>query len=203
MSRKEYENYQYLDLDNFYTYPGTSILRNKLSIKNEEVLSHVEYQMTTDKLFSLYLEAIWVYNMTDICSIHKFLFFDLYDWAGQYRQVNISKEDKSFLPMQAFSTASTYMNQLLSNYHQEAEEYNEIIQKLAEILDYLNYMHPFREGNGRTQREVIRVLALSKGYKANINLDDDSVYQLYMDGTVYEKVELLEDLFERILVKIE
>lgn len=201
MSRKEYEEYKYVDLNNLYVYPGTNILRNKLNIQNEEELSQAEYQRTTDKLFSLYLEPIWVHSMTDICSIHEYMFSDLYDWAGEYRQVNISKEEKAFLPMQAFNTGTTYMNQLLSNYHQKIGSYKEVVQKLAEILDYLNYMHPFREGNGRTQREVIRVLALSKGYKANINLEDDEVYHLYMDGTVSEEVKLLEELFEKVLTR--
>lgn len=67
--------------------------------------------------------------------------------------------------------------------------------------DHLNYMHPFREGNGRTQREVIRVLALSKGYEANINIQDDKIYHLYMDGTVYEDLNVLKELFRHILKK--
>lgn len=78
------------------------------------------------------------------------------------------------------------MNNLLTNYYRQAKDKSSIIKLLAEILDNLNYMHPFREGNGRTQREVIRVLALKKGYALEINLDiDDVVYHLYMDGTVY------------------
>lgn len=68
--------------------------------------------------------------------------------------------------------------------------------------DNLNHMHPFREGNGRTQREVIRVLALFKGYEADISLETNEVYHLYMDGTVYEDVDKLETLFKTILNKI-
>ena len=74
----------------------------------------------------------------------------------------------------------------------------EIIE--PKILDNLNYFHPFREGNGRTQREVIRSLALSKGYSAQIRVEqDDDIYNLYMDGTVYGDLEKLEELFDRIL----
>ena len=78
-----------------------------------------------------------------------------------------------------------------------------IIKNLAKILDCLNFFHPFREGNGRTQREVIRVLALSKGYKAQIRVsEDDTVYNTYMDGTVHGDLQKLELLFEKILEKI-
>lgn len=64
-------------------------------------------------------------------------------------------------------------------------------------------MHSFREGNGRTQREIIRVLALEKGYTLEINLDiDDVVYHLYMDGIVYGDTSLLEKLFAKIMEKI-
>lgn len=92
------------------------------------------------------------------------------------------------------------MNKLITDYHQQANDKSSIIKSLAEILDNLNYMHPFREGNGRTQREVIRVLALAKGYilEINLNLDDD-IYHLYMDGTVNGDTSLLEELFTKIM----
>lgn len=62
---------------------------------------------------------------------------------------------------------------------------------------------PFREGNGRTQREVIRVLALAKGYELLINVDgQDEVYKQYMDGTVYSDVKLLEQLISSLMEKI-
>ena len=61
-----------------------------------------------------------------------------------------------------FNAAETYINHLIHSYYQTANSKDEIIKHLAKILDNLNYFHPFREGNGRTQREVIRSLALSK-----------------------------------------
>lgn len=107
------------------------------------------------------------------------------------------------MPIQSFSTATTYLNQLIHTYHQTANSKEEIIRQLAKILDNLNYFHPFREGNGRTQREVIRSLALSKGYSAQIRVEqDDEVYNLYMDGTVYGDLEKLEELLGKILEKL-
>lgn len=100
--------------------------------------------------------------MSDILAIHNYLFQNVYAWAGQYRKVNISKSGNPFMPIQSFNTAETHMNHLIHSYHQTANSKDEIIMHLIEILDNLNYFHPFREGNGRTQREVIRALALSK-----------------------------------------
>ena len=68
-------------------------------------------------------------------------------------------------------------------------------QKLAEILDTVNYLHPFREGNGRAQREFIRLLALEKGFRLNLNPPDNkSVYQRYMQGTIESDLKTLADL---------
>lgn len=77
-----------------------------------------------------------------------------------------------------------------------------MVKHLALILDNENYLHPFREGNGRTQREVIRVLALEKGYNVQLKVDvDDKLYHLYMDGIVHSDMKKLEHLFDEILEK--
>jgi len=73
---------------------------------------------------------------------------------------------------------------------------------LAEILDNINFSHPFREGNGRTQREFLRILALEKGFYLNLNPPDNKdVYDRYMKGTVGSNVTILQELiFELISI---
>ena len=72
--------------------------------------------------------------------------------------------------------------------------------KLAEILDNVNYLHPFREGNGRTQREFIRLLALEKGLILNLTPPDNkSVYERYMKGTIESDLKTLTDLFFELI----
>jgi cell filamentation protein len=71
---------------------------------------------------------------------------------------------------------------------------------LAEILDNVNYLHPFREGNGRTQREFLRLLALEKGLILNINPPDNkSVYERYMKGTIESDVKTLTGLIFELI----
>ena len=142
------------------------------------------------------LKAIKVYSISDILAIHNYLFQDVYAWAGQYHQGEYLKNGNPFMSIQSFNAAQTYINHLIHSYHQTANSRDEIIKHLAKILDNLNYFHPFREGNGRTQREVIRSLALSKGYSAQIRVEqDDEVYNLYMDGTVYGDFREARKLF--------
>ena len=203
MVRNQYEGYKYIDPNNQYTYPDSTVLVNKQNITNIEEAYRNEHLFVTRRLADLRLEPTHVYSMSDILAIHNYLFQDVYAWAGQYRKVNISKSGNPFMPIQSFNTAETHMNNLIHSYHQTANSKDEIIMHLSEILDNLNYFHPFREGNGRTQREVIRSLALSKGYSAQIRVEqDDEVYNLYMDGTVHEDLGKLKELFIRILIKL-
>ena len=204
MVRNQYEGYKYIDPNNQYTYPdSTTVLVNKQNITNIEEAYRNEHLFVTRRLADLRLEPIHVYSMSDILAIHNYLFQDVYAWAGQYRKVNISKSGNPFMPIQSFNTAETHMNNLIHSYHQTANSKDKIIMHLSEILDNLNYFHPFREGNGRTQREVIRSLALSKGYSAQIRVEqDDEVYNLYMDGTVHEDLGKLKELLIRILIKL-
>ena len=203
MVKNQYEGYKHIDPNHQYTYPNSTVLINKQNVTNIEEAYRNEHLFVTRRLADLRLEPIQVYSMSDILAIHNYLFQDVYAWAGQYRKVNISKSGNPFMPIQSFNTAETHMNHLIHSYHQSANSKDEIIMHLIEILDNLNYFHPFREGNGRTQREVIRALALSKGYSAQIRVEqDDEVYNLYMDGTVHEDLEKLKELFIKILSKM-
>ena len=202
MKRKCYESYDYIDPDNLYIYPASSVLRNKQEERDEQKARELEYRMVASKSLKLFINPIPVYSVEDILKIHQFLFEDMYYWAGEFRKVNISKSGNAFMPIQSFDTALTYLNNLIDRFHDTANSRKEVIQLLVEILDNLNYFHPFREGNGRTQREVIRSLALMKGYECEISIgDDDEIYHLYMDGTVYGDKTKLTKLFEKIIFK--
>ena len=203
MVKNQYEGYEYIDPNHQYTYTNSTVLINKQNVTNIEEAYRNEHLFVTRRLADLRLKTIEVYSISDILAIHKYLFQDVYAWAGQFRKVNISKNGNPFMSIQSFSTAQAYIDRLIHTYYQTANSKDEIIKQLAKILDNLNYFHPFREGNGRTQREVIRSLALSKGYSAQIRVEqDDEVYNLYMDGTVYGDLEKLEELLGKILEKL-
>ncbi len=128
--------------------------------------------------------------------IHRYLFQDIYEWAGKKRTVEISKGGKPFFPLQRFDTALLHIDSLIAAYKRLARDDKKAIsRKLAEILDSVNYLHPFREGNGRTQREFLRLLALEKGWKLNLNPPDNAaVYERYMAGTIGGDIDTLATL---------
>lgn len=203
MVRKAYEGYEYLDSENQYTYPNSSVLINKQGITDPEKAQRNEHLLVNKRLTDLRIRPIEILSIKDVLAVHRYLFQDLYEWAGQYRTVNISKSGNAFMPIQSFGASETFLNNLIAHYHETAHSRSEVIEQLAKILDNLNYYHPFREGNGRTQREVIRSLALSKGYRAQIRVEaDDDIYHLYMDGTVQGDIEILKQLFDKILDEI-
>ena len=174
MVRKIYDGYDYIDPDNLYTYPHSPVLINKFNEKNDNKARELEYRLVASQSLKLFINPIEVNTVSDILKIHQF-----------------------------FDMAEKFLNTLLSNYLLNANNKIEICKSLAEILDNLNYFHPFREGNGRTQREVIRSLALMKGYECEISIGlDDDIYHLYMDGTVYGDTSKLEQLFNKLLTEL-
>ena len=196
MPRKQYESYRYDDPDFEYTYPGEGTLRNKLEIHDQKLALEKEYQLAAERVLELSMNPLSVRSMKDVRAINRYIFQDMYVWAGEYRNVNISKSGKAFMPRAAFETGEEYMDSLIAVYHKTAVSKEAIAKQLAEILDNLNHMHPFREGNGRCQREVILSLARERSFDLFLDVEsDDEVYNRYMDGTVNGDTKILAELF--------
>ncbi|MDR1337853.1 MAG: Fic family protein [Rickettsiales bacterium] len=195
------EKYEYIDADSVYTDPKTGVLKNKQNISDSESLLFFESAAAAARLKELAAKPIKVKFANDLLKIHSYLFQDVYNWAGEVRKVEISKGGRQFLSMHSFPQAFAFMGSLLAEYEKiPAGDQRAIAGKLAEILDNINFLHPFREGNGRVQREFIRTLALQKGYELNLNpMDDQSVYDRYMDGTINGKVSELAELIWELL----
>lgn len=189
-------SYTYVDPDYIYTDPQTGVLRNIGNISDNETLHFVEAGATARRSQELWINPIQITGSETIFSIHHYLFQDIYEWAGQKRTVEISKGGKQFFPLYRFNTALSYIDGLIAEYKRFGQHHKrQLSRKLAEILDAVNYLHPFREGNGRTQREFLRLLALEKGWKLNLNQPDNvSVYERYMEGTISGDFDLLDEL---------
>jgi cell filamentation protein len=194
-------SYKYIDPDFTYTDPNTGLLRNLQGITDPEVLLFVESGAVTKRLQELYQTPIKIKGVDSLFEIHRHLFQDIYSWAGKKRTVEISKDGKQFFPTSHFDNAFRYIDQIINEFKKIPKEKKKLLaDKLAEILDNVNYLHPFREGNGRTQREFLRLLALEKGLTLNLNPPDEiSVYDRYMKGTIESDMHTLTVLIsERI-----
>lgn len=199
-------SYKYIDPDYTYTDPKTGLLRNLQDITDPDVLLFVESGAVTKRLQELYENPIEVKGIDSLFEIHKQLFHDIYVWAGKKRIVEISKDGKRFFPTSHFDNAFRYIELLITEFKKiPKDNRRSLAEKLAEILDNVNYLHLFREGNGRTQREFLRLLALEKGLTLNLNPPDNkSVYERYMKGTIESEIDTLTELiFELIDTKNE
>ncbi len=116
-------------------------------------------------------------------------------------KVEINKDGKQFFPTTHFDNAFRYIDSLITEYKETSKDNKkQLAHKLAEILDSINYLHPFREGNGRAQREFLRLLALEKGMTLILNPPDDkNVYEKYMKGTIESDIATLSDLIFEII----
>lgn len=151
--------------DHKYCYPNTNILINKLNIKTQEELFQAEKELTFIRLQELQENPIiGKFDFKHLLKIHHYIFQDLYEWAGKIRTVEIGKGN-------LFCTTpyiQSYGETVFAKYYKQCKENksnkNHFVKVLAENYADLNALHPFREGNGRTQREFTRLLCLECGY---------------------------------------
>ena len=189
-------NYEYIDPDYTYTDSKTGVLRNLANITDSNDLLFFESAAVIKRAKELESQPITVHNAETLLDIHRYLFQDVYHWAGQRRTVEISKQGKPFFLTAYFDKGFAYIDTLITDYRKiDPANKSQLAEHLAVLLDSINYLHPFREGNGRTQREFIRVLALEKGYTLNLNPPDNlDVYERYMSGTIEGDVKKLAEL---------
>ena len=146
------KNYSYdYEWDIEYCYPNSNILKNNLNITNAEDLAIAEREITSIKLAYAKQNIIdGDFDFPHLKKIHKFLFEDIYEWAGELRHVNISKGNQFCLSQNLESYADTVFQTLKNeNYLKDC---NNIAERLAYYLSEINVLHPFREGNGRSMR---------------------------------------------------
>ena len=159
-------------------YPGTTVLVNKLHIHDEAALQEAEALATyvnASKLEQCPLEG--VFDFAHYKAIHRFLFSDLYDWAGQVRTVNLSKKGTDFCPAGEIEPqAKLIFDRLKEQNYFKGLPHDAFVEEITDCYCTTNYLHPFREGNGRSIRELIRCMGLEYGLRLNWgNTDRDTL----------------------------
>ena len=153
-----------------YCYENSGTLKNKLDIRDYKQLEKYEAKITAAKSLGLRIKGITGdFDKKHYISIHKYLFEDIYPFAGEFREENIGKGEFRFA---SFEYIEPELDRLLNELKQEnflaGLSKQELAKRLAYYLSELNVLHPFREGNGRTNREFIRQLALKNGYQLDL-----------------------------------
>lgn len=161
-------SYDY-EWDSEYCYPNSDVLINKLNIQNAKDLSVAEREITSVRLAVAKAHPIrGQFDLKHLQKIHKAIFGDVYYWAGELRHVNISKGNQFCLAV----NLETYADNLFRKLEQEhylIDSKDSVPHRLAYYLSEINVLHPFREGNGRTQRLFIEYLALIAGYEIDFS----------------------------------
>lgn len=160
-------------------------LENKLGINDSAELARVEEKISKIKAIKLYerniVDDFEVGKFSGLAKIHKFLFDELYDFAGKIRIVNIAKGNFRFAPVMYLETALKHIDDMPQS------TFDEIIEKYVEM----NIAHPFREGNGRSTR-IWLDLILKKELKLIVdwNTVDKADYLLAMERSPVKDVEI-------------
>ena len=182
-------------------YEGTTCLVNKLGIRDEKKLSEIEAQITFAK--AVMLEETPIdddFGFEHFKKIHDFLLCDLYEWAGQVRTVDISKKRTKLLDAASIESIGTKCFAKVREGYFENLPFDEFVKRIAEFYNDVNYIHPFREGNGRTQRIYFTQLIRHYGYDINFaDVDTDEL----MIATIQASsgvMDFLVDFFENSII---
>jgi cell filamentation protein len=144
----------------------TGVLKNKLGIRDEKELKKAEASLAAWRSFQLAGEPIpGLFDLDHLRAVHQHLFSDLYEWAGELRDIDLSKDNSYFANhRQIINAAGPIFEKLADENYLEGLDAGEFSARAAYYMGEINALHPFREGNGRAQREFINHLAYKHGY---------------------------------------
>ena len=173
------------------------MLENKLNITSEVELAKEEEKITKIKALELFdsnkINEFEIGTTKGLCMIHKFLFEDIYDFAGIIREVNIAKGNFRF-------ASAMYLKDVLSKIDSMPQDnFENIIKKYVEM----NIAHPFREGNGRSTRIWLdMILKKEIGKVIDWSIVDKEEYLLAMERSPIKDTEIIEVLKKALTDKI-
>lgn len=150
-----------------YVYPDTHILKNIENIRDADLLAAFELEVVNVR--SKFGVPTGKLNAAHYCQIHHHLFQDVYAWAGEYRSIRIAKGGNWFcFPEHIDTQTQTLFKALADDNHLKNLQPKKFIILAAKLLADLNAIHPFRDGNGRTQLTFLSLLANYAGHSVNL-----------------------------------
>lgn len=184
-----------------YCYEGTTCLINKFNIQDESILKDLETTITFSKITEYSLNPLFnSFDVEHYKDIHNFLFSDIYDWAGEYRKVDMSKKGTNFAKAESIDDLmNKCFDRLNKNNCFKGLSFVEFVDSIVDFYCVTNMIHPFREGNGRTQRIFLTQLIELNGYSINFaDIDTDEL----MIATIQAAngvTDYLKDIFKNAI----
>ena len=162
--------------DRYYCYPPDFIvLRNRLDIRDGPALEAAERLFVAQRL----LEPMPAgdFDLAHLKAIHRHLFRDVYAWAGEVRKVEIAKGGSRFQPRRFIETGMADVHRrILAAGHFQGTDPNRFAANAGPVLGDINHVHPFREGNGRTQLQFLKQLAVRAGHRLDLTRLDRAAW---------------------------
>jgi cell filamentation protein len=193
------------DYQSSYYYEGTNVLKNKLDIENKESLEIIDKIISTDRVSKLKENPIkGKFDVNHLMKIHKFIFGDIYPFAGKFRNEEIDLGG-GFAPTKHLGEAThEVLNSLNKERCLKGLDVDKTSERLAHYMSELNFAHPFMDGNGKVQREFIRTLAIKNGYKLDWDkVDSDKLLDATITATREYDTDKLSQLIKDCIVNKE
>ena len=149
-----------------YVYPGTEVLRNSIGLQDARELADREAKASTLRLAQLAAVRLdGDYDLPHLQRFHRFVFQDIYPWAGELRSVPLAKPGSMFaLPEHIERYSEHVFFQLANEQRLRGLPRDQFALRLSHYYSEINAVHPFREGNGRAERAFLRQLAIDAGH---------------------------------------
>ena len=158
-----------------YCYPGTNVYRNTFDIRDAKELEDLERDLSAYRLLTLPHDA--PITPAGYRAIHRYLFQDLYDWAGQYRRVTTGRGAAAFCRAEFIEAEMSKRFAAIDAEHDlRGLAADRFAARAAEHLNELNAIHPFLDGNGRTQRAFLEILAERAGHAIDLARVDPTAW---------------------------
>lgn len=158
-------------MPDIYLYDDVPVLRNKLDIRDEKTLDIVEAEQSRTNMMLLYEKGFEDFSPAGLCEIHRTLFGDIYEWAGQYRVINIEKRERLLAGRSVWYSNDEDIPRELGTAFQEMLSLDwahftkeQFIHSLSRCFPRLWQIHPFREGNTRTVVMMLTFFVEKYGY---------------------------------------
>lgn len=192
-----------IDCKSAYFYENIDIFINYFDVKDQNILTQIESDITLNRLSELSADPVnGRFGLIHLLRIHKYLFEDIYPFAGKTRNENISKGTTPFCNCEYIhENFDQIYSQLKKENFLKHLEINIFSNRLAYYMAEINIIHPFREGNGRAIREYIRCLALANGYVINWHAVNKEHLLNAMIMSVNKDYSLLKDCLYKSIEK--
>jgi len=190
-----------------YLYEDVDVLKNRADIKDAELLQKAEADITNLAMSALYGHKYEKFNTETLCDIHRSIFGQIFDWAGEFRTIQMIKYEevlggdtvKYAYPKEIKKQLTDVMKEL-AKLKRTGENSHDIVFKLVRIIASIWHTHPFREGNTRTV--IVFAILFAKHLEFEVNhelLKANSSYVrnalVWGSQGIYSKYEYLENIF--------